>query len=983
MLRSHQSQAIQSSIDNNFASGIHHHATGTGKSYVALELALSYQKQYPSANILWLCEQKSILREQFSRSTLYERGYTRLQETFLITNLADKHISKWWEKVNQSTIWGKPLLLIANRAYVTHGASYKKLKNLFSLVIHDECHSITNESTQNLYSFLTKTNPNTRFIGLSATPSYVAPWFSKTISSYTLFNAVQDKVVVPPVIKWITCDTSLNDIEVIQCFKKDISTLKRSKIIIWCGTINGCIRLADIWKTAFPEHMIAIDTSSLFTKTFVSYTEFREREEKAIMFCAGKHREGSDIPGLDCCIFLDGVGIRSPRLFLQSAGRVVRHDEAYRKTEGLVIDVRAKSSIELCDRMNQYLALKPGMFPWDYHFSHSKIGGKLVKHNTLRLNIEKTTTTASARNATLHLRKTTKEQLIECFTRKLPESTAYETRLNEEVELIFNKQLENNLMLAMDILNITKNIPHVTRGSCGSSLVCYLLGISHVDPIINNISFARFLNEFRDNLPDIDFDFPHFLRDEVFLRMQMKWPGLVARISNHVYYHEKSAIRQSLRDNGITGFIAKEDINRVIFTLSPEKRRKVLSDAKKLENTFRNYSLHCGGVVFFPEGIPDHLVLNREGKSMAQLTMNKEDVANEKSFKIDILSSRALSQLTSIMRGKEIDFYANNGDKQTGDMLTRGLNLGITLAESPLMRKALMCIKPKNIDDIAICLAIIRPAAKEAKNVLSISPDMDVREQIVFDDDAILYFVKTLSCTEAEADFYRRGFAKRKESVISDFIDKLSNVITDQAKRKSILEELSGLSKYGFCKAHAYSYAQLVWQLAYHKSHNPVRFWKAALSNCDSFYRKWVHLYEASRVGIHVDKLRDQRHKSLYAELRSKNLNHLSNKEQLRRQGFWNMSNGDFVEDCYFEETGNGKCRFSGIIASSRILSMCSKSHKPNCGVVFLGVGNGRYIEVLLKRTFPSLGKKIGINGEGKLPTEEWGSIESYKFKCF
>ena len=70
---------------------------------------------------------------------------------------------------------------------------------------------------------------------------------------------------------------------------------------------------------------------------------------------------------------------------------------------------------------------------------------------------------------------------------------------------------------------------------------------SYVDPIKYNISFARFINSYRDNLPDIDFDFPHYLRDEVFLKLFQKWGHCVARISNHNYYHEKSALRESLR----------------------------------------------------------------------------------------------------------------------------------------------------------------------------------------------------------------------------------------------------------------------------------------------------------------------------------------------------------------------------------------------------------------------------------------------------
>ena len=85
----------------------------------------------------------------------------------------------------------------------------------------------------------------------------------------------------------------------------------------------------------------------------------------------------------------------------------------------------------------------------------------------------------------------------------------------------------------------------------GSSLVCYLLGISNVDPIKHDIKFERFLNIYRDKLPDIDLDFPHYLRDEVFLKLELKWPNQAARISNHVHWHEKSALREALRRIGI------------------------------------------------------------------------------------------------------------------------------------------------------------------------------------------------------------------------------------------------------------------------------------------------------------------------------------------------------------------------------------------------------------------------------------------------
>jgi len=129
------------------------------------------------------------------------------------------------------------------------------------------------------------------------------------------------------------------------------------------------------------------------------------------------------------------------------------------------------------------------------------------------------------------------------FICEVPNDPKYTERLEYELALIEEKKLASYLIQAIQILNITKNMPHITRGSCGSSLVCYLLGISHVDPVYYNIKFARFLNEYRNNLPDIDLDFPHNLRNEVFLKIELEWGNQVARISNHVYYHEKSAVR--------------------------------------------------------------------------------------------------------------------------------------------------------------------------------------------------------------------------------------------------------------------------------------------------------------------------------------------------------------------------------------------------------------------------------------------------------
>ena len=445
----------------------------------------------------------------------------------------------------------------------------------------------------------------------------------------------------------------------------------------------------------------------------------------------------------------------------------------------------------------------------------------------------------------------------------MPKGEEYAARLDKEITLMLEKNLFGNVMRAMEILALTKDIPHVTRGSCGSSLVCYLLGISHVDPVKHNISFARFINQYRTTLPDIDFDFPHYLRDEVFLKLFQKWGSKVARISNHNYYHEKSALRESLRRNGVNEFISKYELQKKIDSFDKDFQEQIYDTQKELDGTFRGYSLHCGGIIYFPDGVPQEYILDEsERKIIPQVHLNKYDVSEQKTFKIDILSSRALSQLYYCRHFKEIDFNSHVGDEATIALLCSGNNVGITLAETPLMKKALILVQPKTIMDLAICLAIIRPAAKDAKKEFEMGKVK--KHTMIFDDDIIQLLAKLFKCDEELADKFRRGYCKDDKETHRLIDKKLS--VRPKSTQTRIKNILSNLRKYGFCKSHALSYAQLVWQLAYEKAHHPEIFWKSTLKNTKTCYRKWVHIYEARCSG--VDHSVKDNEGSLYAKQR-------------------------------------------------------------------------------------------------------------------
>lgn len=972
-LRNNQINAIDVSLENDFESGIHFHATGTGKSWIGIKIIEVFNEKYPKNNIMWICEKKSILIEQFNKNNIKERNFTNIIQKFNILNFSEFKLNDWYNSVNTAIFWNKPVLFIINRAFLVSNEKYKKIKLPFHLIIHDECHTITNETTRLFYDYiLNNNNIIPKCIGFSATPNLEYKPFQKILSSYSIYNAFIDNVIVQPKIKWFTCDEILSQIEILLLIQNLIinnNKIYYKKIIVWCGMIELCEKIADLWSNYFKNYLICIDTSKEIKK-YSTYNDFEKANSLAILFCACKHREGSDIKNLDCCIFLDKVENRCPKVFVQCIGRVLRLDKTGNKKYGLIIDVKAKNSYTICNNINSYLNLPENIFPWHYNYKTFQLNNKLIKINTLKM-IANNTDILITDNENINYNnyKYEIEDVKKLFIRPIPNDETYINRLNYELDMIYRKNLISHLMQAIDILKITNNIPHVTRGSCGSSLVCYLLGISHIDPVKNNIKFARFLTEYRNNLPDIDLDFPHNLRDEVFLKIELKWPGKVARISNHVYYHEKSAIRQAIRNSGIRKFIGKNDIEKEISKMPDTTKNFINEEKKRLENTFKCYSLHCGGIVYYPEGIPNDLLFMPKGKKtgiLYQINSNKIDISKDKNFKIDILSSRAISQLYEMSNYRDINFEDFEYDEKTIIMLSKGDNIGITLAESNLMRKAFIKVKPQNIHDIALCLSIIRPAAKDAYNI---KDEEDYDDFIIFDDDAIDIISKEFNITDDEADKYRRAFAKGDKEIIEEFNRIIAHLPKEE--QKEVIKKLSNLSKYGFCKAHAYSYAQLVWKLAYMKANHPKEFWKATLNNNESSYKKWVHIYEAKIAGVDInnEKLKKQ-DVSIYAHNRNKKIECYTPITQLKNYGYWIMKDDEFFPECYLI-IENNNYKFNGIIASIKYKNYKKGEIKSKNLILFIGVEKKKYIQIIIENIKYFDSKKIGIIGNGKIKNEK------------
>ena len=529
------------------------------------------------------------------------------------------------------------------------------------------------------------------------------------------------------------------------------------------------------------------------------------------------------------------------------------------------------------------------------------------------------------------------------FVRKCPDLPEYQTRLDKELDLLVKKKFISYILQVCEILELVGDIPHIIRGSSGSSIVCWLLGITNIDPVTNSICFSRFLNSFRNSMPDIDMDFPHNQRNKIFNKIFDKWENVV-RISNYVCYQNKGAIRQALKEMEVKGLVPKSKCNLNYWGKDKEKSTELAKKVKEIKGRFKNYSLHCGGIIFFTD-------LNQMSQykiKSRQIFLDKVDVESAGFFKIDILANRGLSQLIKI-DSKPFDKY-DFEDKKTIQLLQSGNNIGITFAESPGMRKIFSTLKPKTVLDIAKCLALIRPGSTSS----SADTIEDLDNEVIFDDDAIVYIQKMLNCEEDKADSIRRLYAKGNPNEIGQFEIELFGSNPD-LDIDSISAKLVNLKKYSFCKSHALSYAYLVWALAYHKANNPKEFWKSTVKNCHSMYRKWVHVREAICSGVKItcdDSLDNQTHFYKY--------------------GFWlgtnfidpNMYVNIISSDNFYYQI----CEFRGLIASSKYYKKFNTKTKSYDLLTFITIGyqNQIYIDLIVKGWVKTKNQNI-CSGKGKL----------------
>ena len=528
------------------------------------------------------------------------------------------------------------------------------------------------------------------------------------------------------------------------------------------------------------------------------------------------------------------------------------------------------------------------------------------------------------------------QSLISRFKRTIPQGEEYKNRLVEEFELILNQRFTEYFHKICDIIDITQDLQHMTRGSAGSSLICYLLGITDVDPIKWNIPVARFMNPLRDDLPDVDIDFEHHQQGEVMQRIFKKWPGKTARLSNYVMYREKSAKKEAAKRLGAKGNLPR-NFKYEDYDIDVQEAKRI---EKKLLGKKRAISKHCGGVIMFDRQLPKSLISQDN-----QILLDKYEIEDLEHLKVDILANRGLSQLMEIDGVTKLEYYPQE-DEKTSALLSLGDVLGVTQGESPAMRRLFRAIKPKSVHDCVFATALIRPVALSGRQKAAMFHDWSkeaVQDSVVFEDDAIEIIASLIDIDMYEADMYRRAFAKKNDEKIMEFVERLGN----HPKKKEAMVALEQLGGFGLCRAHAVNLGRLIWALAYQKAHNPKEFWAACLKHCEGSYRRWVYQSEAHRHGLPT------------------------------MNGWWKNS---FIPALGVRQQWLDRVEFSGLIANGRV-------YKGNKGryvtFVTLGTDYGEYIDVVIHKPFAYRDGDV-IHGTGRIRHKDNSDyIDCYDAKLY
>ena len=424
-------------------------------------------------------------------------------------------------------------------------------------------------------------------------------------------------------------------------------------------------------------------------------------------------------------------------------------------------------------------------------------------------------------------------------------------RLNYELSVIKQTGFASYFLIVQDFVNWAKQqriIVGPGRGSVGGSLVAYLLNITNIDPLKNNLLFERFLNPERISLPDIDLDFTDRRRDEVINYVAQKYGrDKVAQIITFGTMASRAAIRDVGRALGYQysycdqvakmipfGFSLDETLNRVSefrnIYQTDEQAERLINLAKKLEGVARHASTHACGVVMSDKPLSDliplqhptaddeNIVTQYEMHSIEDLGLLKMDFLGLKNLTI---IEDTLSRIYVLRNRLKVNIdNIPVDDKETFKLLQKANTTGVFQLESDGIKRYLKQLKPTEFEDIVAMVALYRPgpiqfipdyiARKQKKQAVKflhpkLKPILEKTQGICIYQEQLMQIAQQLAgFSLAEADVLRKAVGKKIKSLLDEQEEKFINGCVNNGIKKEIAQRIwqwiLPFAQYGFNK---------------------------------------------------------------------------------------------------------------------------------------------------------------------------------------
>ena len=472
-------------------------------------------------------------------------------------------------------------------------------------------------------------------------------------------------------------------------------------------------------------------------------------------------------------------------------------------------------------------------------------------------------------------------------------------RLDRELAIIREKGFSDYFLI---VEAITSRTPRICgRGSGAASIVAYLLGITHVDPVRHNLFFERFLSPERKDPPDIDVDFAWDERDQIQLDVLAEngAPVRAAMVANHVGFRQRGAIHEIAKVYGLPeaeimnvtrrlqGHWGQED------PIEDMQRRprfrdvdfeppwpEILAQAQALEGHPRHLAVHSGGIVLVPDELSNHVPVEIAPKGVPIVQWEKDQTEDFGLVKMDLLGNRSLAVIRDAVAaverntGLKIDERTWNpiDDPATQRLMAEGDTIGVFYAESPSMRQLQRKAARGDFDHLVIHSSMIRPAANSYINEYlrrlhggayeplhpALRHTLDETYGIMcYQEDVTKVSMELAGLPLAQAEQIRKALGHKRpvkplRAHMADFYAGAASRGVAREVIDKVWDMILSFAGYSFCEPHSASYAMVSFRSGWLRAHHPAEFIAAVISNEGGYYDAFAYVSEARRMGLRV-----------------------------------------------------------------------------------------------------------------------------------